>query len=181
MPVARGMGESVFEALAWAALLVGVWVTTLTSVSAPDMVTAACCALACGIAVTVVRRRAPWGPWRPSPPILLWLAWLAPAIVMDTFRVFGLAWRHASARMHGGAYNYGPPHFETTVLPAAAAGSARDQALVASATLAISATPSSYVVDVVTAEENSASDDRIALRIHAPVSGWPSIQERVTR
>lgn len=156
------------EALAWASLLVGVWVTTLSGVTTSDMVTAAGCSLLCGALVTVVRRRSSWGPWRPPARTVAGAAWLPVAVLADTFRVLGLVVPHARARLHRRVHRHGPPELADVTVPAPPAA----------AILVVSAAPGSYVVDATGGGDPGAP---VRLRVHAPVPGWPHLERRVGR
>lgn len=78
------------ETLVWTALCTGVWLLTLSSISAPEVVTAVLSSVPCGI-VAVAARLAVQGHWPPRPA---WARWLLPfpvAVVADGLRVLGLA------------------------------------------------------------------------------------------
>lgn len=155
----------IVEVLVWAALLVGVWVTTLSSVATSEMAAAAGSALLCGVAA-VLARRAMDGGWRPSPRWFGWMARLPVAVVVDTVRVLTLAVRHAGHRSRSVG------RIERVALPADGSR-ARTSAREALGTLAVSMTPASFVFDV---------DEREGvLVVHSLVSGPPSMTGAVQR
>lgn len=78
------------EALFWEAAGVGIWLLTLSSVSVPELVTAALAAAPVAV-VAVAARRAVGGSWALRPR---WTAWLLPlpaAVLADTVRVLRIA------------------------------------------------------------------------------------------
>lgn len=78
------------ETLVWTALCAGVWLLTLSSISAQEVVTAVLSSVPCGV-VAAAARRAVQGHWPPRPA---WARWLPPfplAVVADGVRVLGLA------------------------------------------------------------------------------------------
>lgn len=145
------------EVTAWAAACVGVWLLTLSSVTLADLCFAVPAGLLCGLLAAGGRRLA-GGRWRPQPRWAAWLLALPVTVVAETFGV----WR-AAARA---ALDSGPSGRERLVqLPA---GETADVAAARRgvATLAISASPGSYVVDV--------DHDRPELTIHTLADSAPS-------
>lgn len=152
----------------WMGACTGVWLLTLSSVSWPELVVAAACGLPCAVAARA-GRRAVGGSWRPR---LRWLAWLGPlaaAIPADLARLFLLAARPGAA----GAGTGGPPgRFQQITMPRgepAPVASARH----ALATLTISATPGSLVID---SDPATGTVD-----LHDLGSGWPRLDQVVAR
>lgn len=85
------------EAGVWWALLTGLWLITLPSLTHEEEVVAAGCALACAIAVAGARR-AMQGAWHPR---LRWVRWALPvvaAVPIETVRVLVLAARQLRRR-----------------------------------------------------------------------------------
>ncbi len=151
----------------WTGACVGLWLLTLSSVSWPDLVLAAACGLPCAVAARAGRRAA-GGRWRPR---LRWLAWLGPlaaAIPADLARLFLLASRPGA----GGAGNGAPGRFGQITMPRGEpvpVASARH----ALATLAISASPGSLVID---SDPAAGTMDE-----HALGSGRPHLDQVVAR
>jgi hypothetical protein len=54
------------EILCWWVLLTGLWLVTLSSVSAPELLAAGLCAIPCAFTAQTARR-AMNGAWRPAP------------------------------------------------------------------------------------------------------------------
>jgi multisubunit Na+/H+ antiporter MnhE subunit len=86
------MGRTV-EILCWWVLLTGLWLVTLSSVSAPELLAAGFCAIPCAFAARTARR-AMNGAWRPTPRWFSWLPRLPHAIVTDTAMALALVLRH---------------------------------------------------------------------------------------
>jgi multisubunit Na+/H+ antiporter MnhE subunit len=154
------------EIVAWWALLVGVWVVTLSSVSAPELATAAGAGLICAVA-TAAARRIIAESWRPDWRWLRWLPAVLAAVVADTWRAFAVAARHLRARQVPGRFVHASLDEPRTGDPAARA------AHLAAATLAVSVTPGSFVLDT----------DRPGHRItvHAITEGRPELDRVVAR
>ena len=155
----------VIEVLVWWCLLIGVWVLTLSSVSTSDMAAAAGSALLCAIAA-VAGREAVGGHWRPSRDSLRWFLRLPAVVLVDTARILGVAARQLAAPP-----GEDPGELRRVDLTADASGPQR-AGRQATATLAVSLTPGTYVADV--DEENSA------LVVHSLVSGPPSMETAVS-
>ena len=147
-----------------AALLVGVWVTTLSSVATSDMAAAAGSALLCALAA-VAARRAVEGAWRPYLRWAGWLLRLPAAVVLDTFRVLGVAVRHFGHRSRSVG------RIERIELPHDADRS-RARARAALGTMTLSAAPGSFVFEV--------EEDQRVLVLHALVRTVPSTSRQVS-
>lgn len=78
------------EFLFWEAACTGVWLLTVSSVSAPELVAALVCALPCAV-LAVVARHAVEGSWHPRAAWARWLLPLPVAVVADAGRVLRLA------------------------------------------------------------------------------------------
>lgn len=156
------------EVPGWTGACVGVWLLTLSSVNWPELVVAAACAVPCAF-VARAGRRAVGGSWQPR---LSWLAWLGPlaaAIPADLARLLLLACRPAAAQ---GGNGEPPGQFQQITMPRGEpvpVASARH----ALATLAISATPGSLVID---SDPAAGTMDE-----HALGSGWPHLDQVAAR
>jgi multisubunit Na+/H+ antiporter MnhE subunit len=152
------------EVAAWWVVLTFVWVASLSAATAPDVLAGAVCGLLCAV-LAVAARRAIGQAWRPVPR---WAAWLGPlllAVPADTARLLirVLPRLVRDRRSAGSLRRIRPPAGEE-----AAAGFRR-----AWGTLALSATPGSFVVDW-------PPDGRPAV-IHTLGSGPPQMDEVVVR
>jgi multisubunit Na+/H+ antiporter MnhE subunit len=152
------------ELIWWWGACVGIWLLTLSSVTPPDLITAAGCGLLCALAARA-GRRAMAGRWRPR---LAWLTWLPPllaSIVADEVRVIALAAR----RLAGGPE---PGGFKEVAMPA---GQPADVAAAhrAAAVMTVSAAPGTFVVD--------ADPEEGKLVIHFLADGAPSLDRTVAR
>ncbi|HET6794486.1 MAG TPA: hypothetical protein VFH45_08600 [Acidimicrobiales bacterium] len=138
----------VVEVVVWAALLVGVWTVTLSSVATSEMLAAAGSALLCGVAVTAARR-AMGAAWRPSAGWLRWFARLPLVVPADTFRVTAVAANRVGRRLTG---HPDPGRGDRTGLRQVQLDRRGTEATRAArralATLAVSLTPATYAVDV---------------------------------
>jgi hypothetical protein len=154
----------VAEAAAWWTALVGIWITTLASVTWPEVWVAAAAALPCAI-VTVVVRRVLGERWRPGLRPLGWLFALPGAVLVDTLRVLvlppGAARRQPRTR-----------DLRRIRLPADAAD-ARAATSLAAATALVSATPATVVVD-------SRPDER-QLVLHTLAGGAPDVRPDMSK
>lgn len=147
-----------------ASLLVGVWVTTLSSIATSDMAAAAGSALLCALAA-VATRRAVEGVWRPSMRWAGWLLRLPAAVLLDTFRVLGVAARHFGHRSRSVG------RVERIELPHDADPS-RARARAALGTMTLSAAPGSFVFEV--------DEDQGVLVLHTLVRTVPSTSRHVS-
>jgi hypothetical protein len=127
----RGVGEGV----CWWALLVAVWWATLSAGTVQEFAVGAACAAVGAIAAVAVRRTVRPG-WPPPWDALRLTARIPAAVVADTVRLFGsvLPSLVRDRSRDGG-------------LRSASGGAGRGVAYRAAATLAVSASPGSYVVD----------------------------------
>ncbi len=103
------MRRRLLEALVWSALAYGIWLVSLSAVSAQEYVVGSLCALPCGAAAAGAR----WaveGSWTLRPAWLLPLLALPVVIVSDAVQVLAAPWRRPQGR----------GRFET--VPTAAAG-----------------------------------------------------------
>lgn len=148
------------ETLVWAVALLIAWITTLSTISAPEVVAGAVSAVLCGVAAAVARRMMGQA-WRPEPRWLGWLPPLALAIPADTVRLLGRALPGLMRRRTAGGKirELPPPPREE---PARAAF--RE----AWGLMVLSASPGSVVVDW-------------PPLVHELGSGPPDLAERVTR
>ncbi|MFE1862364.1 Na+/H+ antiporter subunit E [Streptomyces anandii] len=128
----------VAEVVWWWVAAVGVWLLTLSSVTWQELAVAAACGLPAAVAAPA-GRRAVGGCWRPRPGWIRWAATLPPSVLADTARVFWTALRHARDERPPGRVREVPLPHEAPE-PVAAARRAL-------ATIALSSTPGTYVVD----------------------------------
>lgn len=151
------------EVLAWFALLFGLWLLTLSSVSVAESVVAAICAAVCAV-IARAGRRASRVRWRPDPAWLRWFALVPAAVCADTVRVFAVAARMLVGRPVSEQW--------TEVNLPVERSAARSDARRAAAVLALSTPPGSFVADAAPGGP---------LVVHRLVSGPPRIDERVGR
>jgi multisubunit Na+/H+ antiporter MnhE subunit len=156
--------SAVAEVLWWWSAAVAIWVLTLSSVPAQELITAAICGLPCALAARA-GRKAVGGRWRPRPR---WTAWLLPLVVAvpaDAVRLLVLTVRRLITREV-------PGELQEIQMPA---GEPPDVAAArhAIAVLTISATPGTFVAD------SDPEEDKIV--IHTLVSGPPRLQEVVRK
>jgi multisubunit Na+/H+ antiporter MnhE subunit len=152
------------EVLFWWAVCVGVWLLTLSSISAPEVVLAAAVGLPCAV-MAVVARRAAGGSWLPRPAWSRWSAALPGAVLADTVRVLGTALGVLTGhRIAAGELRRVP-------LPRDPRASRR-HARQAVATFLVTAAPGTIVLDV---DENSGE-----MLVHALATG-PSRLEKAMR
>lgn len=150
------------EIAAWWALLVGVWLLTLSSFNIEDFGVAAACAVPCAV-VAVLARFAVGGRWAFR---LAWLAWLGPlarSALTDGVRVSVAAVRHRGRRGSVG-------HLLEIALPAED-GEAATAGRESVAQLTMSTTPGSFVVH----------GDPETLVLHSLLSEEPALARTVTR
>jgi multisubunit Na+/H+ antiporter MnhE subunit len=126
------------EATCWAAVCVGIWLLTLSSVTLADLSLAIPAGLLCGVLATAGRRLAE-GRWRPQPRWAAWLLTVPVNVVVDTIGVWAAAVRAVRTRRPSGYDQVlQQPAEETEDI------AATRRAL---ATLVLSASPGSYIVD----------------------------------
>jgi hypothetical protein len=82
----------VAEVVLWWVSLTALWLATLSSVSAPELLAASLCAIPCAAAAPAARR-AMRGAWRPRPRWFSWLARVPLAIVTETAMVLAVVVR----------------------------------------------------------------------------------------
>ena len=151
------------ELLFWWAAATGVWLLTLSSMSLPEVSTAAAAGLPCAV-LAILSRRAVGGSWPPRPAWLRWAAPLPVAVVADGARVLG----RAAAVLVGRRIEQG--ELRPVQLPRERP-EARRNSREAMAVALVSATPGSVVVDL---------DDSGRMLTHALGSGSPQVDEAVT-
>jgi multisubunit Na+/H+ antiporter MnhE subunit len=152
------------EVLCWWAAATGVWLLTLSSVNAAELVVALACGLPCGLAARAARV-AVGGRWTVRARWMWWLAPLAISVLSDTARVLFRAVRHDDVDSDAGRLVDVP-------LPAdegqdIAAGRA------AVATLVMSSTPGTFVVQ--------DDRERRVLRLHSLVPAGSMLERAVRR
>jgi multisubunit Na+/H+ antiporter MnhE subunit len=147
----------IVEVLVWWAVLTGVWVSTVSTVTTPDLVVGAVCAVPCAV-VALLARRALRSRWRVHPAALRRLPAVVVGAVTDTVRVLLGRTDH--------------PRVREVVLPEVGGGRdpAAQETYRALATIAVAATPGSVVLD---------ERGRRALVVHALGSGRPDASEVV--
>jgi multisubunit Na+/H+ antiporter MnhE subunit len=155
------------EVVAWTVALTALWAATLTTVDPVELVVAAVCGLACGVLASTTRTSLRVS-LRPRARWLGWLLRLPIAVLADLGRLTVAV---------GRSVRHGTPLgvVRTLALPAEAPGVARTRRAVGS--LVISATPGSYVLDVVDEPTSSAS----TLSVHALTEDPSALERSVTR
>lgn len=153
------------EVVCWWVACVGIWLLTLSSVSLPESLTAIGCALPCAI-LAVLARRAVEGSWPVQPGWSRWLLPLPAAVVSDSARVLG----RAAGVLIGRRV---PPGNERTVRLRRDRSAGRWHTRQALATVLVTATPGTVVLDV--------DEDSGEMRVHALGAGRPSMEEVVRR
>ena len=93
----RNAVVSAGEAALWWAVTLGVWLLTLSSVTAADLLVAASCSLPCGVAA-VAARRVLGGHWPFPSRAGAWSLRLPLAVAADTVRVLALPWQRVTGR-----------------------------------------------------------------------------------
>lgn len=127
------------ESTIWWVALTAVWAATTAALTGPELLVGAGCALACAV-VAAATRRALRQRWRPDVRWLAWLGPLAAAIPIDAGRLLvGVVPRLLTGRQAGGGLSR----------LATPTGEPPDRAAFRRAwgTFAVSATPSSIVLD----------------------------------
>ena len=153
------------ELIWWWGALVGIWLITLSSVDLSEVMVSAICALPCALAA-LAARPAMGARWAPR---LRWLGWAAPllaAVMADAGRVLTLPPRRAvNAQRWDG-------EFRTTSLPE---NEPTETSLArrALATMIVSATPATFVVD--------ADPEQSRLLVHSLVTARPRMEQVVSR
>jgi multisubunit Na+/H+ antiporter MnhE subunit len=152
------------EVLLWSAAGVGTWLLTLSSVSAPELVTAVAVAVPCAV-LAVLARRALQRSWSVPASWLRWLLPLPAAVAADTAHLLALA----AGVLVGRRIPDG--ELRRVRLPADEPG-ARRAARAAAVAGVVSASPGTVVLDVGEGGE---------LLLHALGSGRPRLEEVVRR
>jgi len=153
------------ETVVWWAVGIGVWLLTLSSVSAPDVVAAVVAALPCAV-LAVAARRAVEGSWAPQLRRLRQVLPLPVAVGADTVRLLG----RAAAVLAGHPIPAGDlreVHLERD------RGAERWAAHQATAVALVSASPGSVALHV---DEKTGQ-----LLLHMLGSGRPRMEEVVRR
>lgn len=127
----------IIEGLVWWGLMVGVWDITLSGTTLPD-ISAACAAGLVSAVLAVAARRAVGLRLVPRARWVRWLPMFAASLVSDTAAVFGLAVRHLRHRRIAG---------ELKTVSLDRTDPARDETQRALATLTVSGTPGTFVLD----------------------------------
>jgi multisubunit Na+/H+ antiporter MnhE subunit len=152
------------EVLWWWAAACGIWLLTLSSVNAAELVVALACALPCGLAARAARV-ALGGRWRVRPSWVWWLAPLAAAVLSDAVRVLVLALGRHDVDREAGRLVDVPLH--EAEAEEVAAGRA------AMATVVMSSTPGTLVVQ--------ADPERRVLTLHSLVPAGSALERAVRR
>jgi multisubunit Na+/H+ antiporter MnhE subunit len=147
------------EVLVWWVVLVLVWLASLTSTSVPELVAAAVCAVPCALAARWARLSA-GNAWRPRVRWLAWLRAVPVSVVSDTARVFGVVLRRLRGERVTGDFR---------TLPVCS----DDEGTRAVATVLVSATPGTVVVDAPPGEN--------VLVAHTLVDGPSAVERAVSR
>jgi multisubunit Na+/H+ antiporter MnhE subunit len=153
------------ELLFWWAAATGIWLLTLSSMSLPEVAVATASGLPCAVAA-IASRRAVGGSWPARPAWLRWLGPLPVAVVADSARVLGRAAGVLVGRRVGSG-RLRTVHLDRDGDDVRWAGRQ------AAATVVVSATPGTVVVDV--------EDDTGVMRLHALGAGAPSMEQVVSR
>lgn len=152
------------EVVGWWLAACGVWLLTLSSVNAAELVVALACALPCGLAAWAARI-ALGGSWRPRPWWVRWLAPLAVSAFTDAVRVLLVAVRrHDVGREAGRLLDVPLPEGEDEDVASARA---------AVATLVMSSTPGTLVVQ--------GDPERRVLTLHSLVPAGSMLERAVRR
>lgn len=156
------------EILAWTLAAWGVWLVSLTAISAEELGVGGGCALLCGVLATAARRLVQ-GRGRPTLDALR-PAWLLPvAIVVDTVSVLAAPWRPSRRR----AARAGERRPLDRVDLGARGRTPAARARRTFATLVVSASPGTVAVE--------ADPDRGELVYHSFASDGPSLPSRYGR
>lgn len=152
------------EIVWWWAAAVAIWALTLSSVSNPELITAAACGLPCALAARAGRKAA-GGDWRPRWRWAWWIGPLAVAVPADAVRLLIVTIRRLVTRES-------PGELQEIEMPA---GEPRDVAAArhAMAIMTVSASPGTFVVD------SDPEEDKIV--IHSLVTGPPSLEQVVRK
>jgi multisubunit Na+/H+ antiporter MnhE subunit len=135
----RTMTAVAVEVIAWSALMVGLWVVTLSAVTVPEIVAAAAAGVASALGAAAARL-ALGGRWRVEARWSRWLVAWCGSLAADTAAVFTLAARHIRDRDVAG-------DFAEVALKRTAGGRPSEDLHRALAALVLSSTPGSVVYD----------------------------------
>ena len=155
----RPTPASVLETAGWASVSCAVWLATLSGVTLPELCFAVAAGLLCG-AVATAGRRSLGGAWRFPPG---WARW-AP-LVVATLAAEAVELARATVRR--------PPHGRLRTLAMPEEDRERASGREALATLALSSTPGSVVVD--------SSPEEHTITVHTLVSKGPDLASVVRR
>jgi len=150
------------ELAVWWAATLGLWLLTLSSVDAPDLMIAVPSALVCAV-LAIVARRTLGGNWRRPGGTAHWALRLPLAVVSDAIGVLVLPFR-PGGRSRTGEWVRVP------VLPGAEPRRTTKRTV---ATVLVSSTPGSVVVN----DDNDTGE----LLVHSLISGPWSMQEVVRK
>lgn len=161
----RTMTAVAVEMLVWSALMVGMWVVTLSAATVPEVVAAAAAGVVSALGA-VVARVALGGRWRAKARWSRWLVTWWGSLVADTAAVFALAARHLRHRDVAG-------DFVEVALRRTPGDEPSEDMHRALAALVLSSTPGSVVYD---------SDPRgHRLFVHTIVDVPPDLEAAVSR
>jgi multisubunit Na+/H+ antiporter MnhE subunit len=147
------------EVVVWWLALSGLWVLTLATPSAPELVAAGVAAVPCA-AAAFFARRAMRGSWRPRAGWLKWWVSVPVAAVKETAAALVTVARHPSAGT-----------FEEVAVPDEPAP--EHEARLATATVVVGCTPGTMVV--------TSPPDEHRLLVHRLLPARSGTLERVTR
>jgi multisubunit Na+/H+ antiporter MnhE subunit len=154
------------EVAVWWALLTGLWLVTLSSLSTGEELVGAGCALVAALAAAGARR-AVGGAWRPQAAWARWAAAVVVGVPADTARVLALAARRLVEP--GAEVGDGLERITLRTADHGATAAAR----AALGTFAVSVTPGTVVVDW--------DHERGEFVVHRLVRGRPSVDREVRR
>lgn len=152
-----------WEIIGWWAVLVLTWLATLNTFSIQELICATVLGLPCAVAARL-GRRASAGHWKPRGDWAHWLLSLPYTVVRDTVKALALAVP---------AQQPDQDAFEELTFGKKETENPRRCAREALATIVLSATPGSVIVD------GNAKHDR--LLVHSVPIGRTSLQRRVTQ
>ena len=152
----------VVEVVVWWALLLGVWLLTLSALSLAELVTGVVAALPCAV-LAAVGRRAVGGAWRVRSRWLRWLLPLPLTVLADSCQVLLVPMRRQPRRGDSGRLR------EIRLRPEGSETVAGTQKAIA--TTVVSVAPGTFVVDV--------RPDADVLVVHSLVDGRGRVEEAV--
>lgn len=151
------------EWLAWAAAALGIWLLTLSSVETADLSVASAAAAACATAAVAVRR-ALGLRLHPTRRYWRWIPPLPAAIAQDTVGVLALPWRRRFRSEREGRWQRVPVAPGPGVLPSTSR---------AAATMFVSFTPGSFVVD----DDTATGELLVHVLVDSPASMTKAVQK----